>query len=125
MAEEHHAEGAMAAFEAVLEIAAQVIDVIGILILLIAAAKFVLGYVGFELDRVRGLECVGRIRDIRLALGSYILLALEFMIISDVIHSALSRTLDDFIILGALVLVRSAISFFLSLDLKDVRAEAE
>jgi len=45
------------------------------------------------------------------------------MIVSDVIHSALSRTLDDFLILGVLVLIRSALSFFLSLDLKDMREE--
>jgi len=49
------------------------------------------------------------------------LLALEFMIVSDVIHSALSRTLDDFLLLGVLVLIRSVLSFFLSLDLKDTR----
>ncbi|MEO1574280.1 MAG: DUF1622 domain-containing protein [Pseudomonadota bacterium] len=121
----HHGEGAMATFEAALVVAAQVIDIVGILILLVAAAKFVIRYVSFEFARLRGAECVGHIRDMRLVLGSYILLALEFMIISDVIHSALSRTLDDFIILGALVLVRSAISFFLSMDLKDVRAEGE
>ena len=125
MPEHHEPQGAMATLEAVLAFAAQIIDLIGILILLIAAARFVVRYVGFEFARLRGAECVGRIRDMRLVLGSYILLALEFMIISDVIHSALSRTLDDFIILGALVLVRSAISFFLSLDLKDARAESE
>ncbi len=106
-----------------LELAAQSIDLIGIAILLIAAVKFLWRYARFEFARFRGIESVFQIRDMRLCLGSYILLALEFMIVSDVIHSALSRTLDDFLILGVLVLIRSALSFFLSLDLKDVREE--
>ncbi|MDJ0861956.1 MAG: DUF1622 domain-containing protein [Gammaproteobacteria bacterium] len=106
-----------------LELAAQSIDFIGIAILLIAALKFLLRYAKFELARFRGIESVFQIRDMRLCLGSYILLALEFMIVSDVIHSALSRTLDDFLILGVLVLIRLALSFFLSLDLKDMREE--
>lgn len=109
--------------EAPLEFAAESVDLIGIAILLIAAVKFLLHYAGFEIARFRGIECVFQIRDMRLRLGSYILLGLEFMIISDVIHSALSRTLDDFLILGVLVLIRSALSFFLSLDLKDTREE--
>jgi len=106
-----------------LEFAAQSIDLIGIAILLIAALKFLLRYAIFEFARSRGIESVFQIRDMRLCLGSYILLALEFMIVSDVIHSALSRTPDDFLILGVLVLIRSALSFFLSLDLKDMREE--
>ncbi|NKB68998.1 MAG: DUF1622 domain-containing protein [Candidatus Latescibacteria bacterium] len=108
-----------------LEYAAASIDLIGIAILLIAAVKFLFHYAAFEIGRVRGFECVFQIRDLRLRLGSYILLALEFMIISDVIHSALSRTLDDFLILGAVVLIRSALSFFLGLDLKDTREQQE
>ncbi len=106
-----------------LEFAADIVDLIGIAILLIAAVRFLFHYAALEVARVRGLECVFQIRDLRLRLGSYILLALEFLIISDVIDSALSRTLDDFLILGVLVLIRSALSFFLSYDLKETRDE--
>ena len=109
--------------EAPLEIAAQVIDLIGIAILLIAAIRFVSHYAMFEYGRYRGMECVFHIREMRLQLGSYILLALEFMIVSDVIHSAMSRTLDDFLLLGILVVIRTALSFFLGLDVKDSQEE--
>lgn len=109
--------------EAPLEYAAEVVDLIGIAILLATAVRFLIHYVGFEIARVRGLDCVFRIRDMRLRLGSYILLALEFMIISDVVHSALKQTLDGLLGLGMLVLIRSAISFFLGLDLKETRQE--
>jgi len=109
--------------EAPLEYAAQCVDLVGITILLITAVRFLFHYAAFEIARFRHMECVFQIRDMRLRLGSYILLALEFMIISDIIHSALKRTLDDFLVLGILVVIRSVLSFFLSLDLKETREE--
>lgn len=106
-----------------LELLASSIDLIGIAILLIAAVRFLINYARFELARFAGLDCVLQIRDMRLRLGSYILLGLEFMIISDVIHASITRTLDDIFILGGLVLVRSALSFFLGVDLRETREE--
>jgi uncharacterized membrane protein len=109
--------------ETPLEYAAECVELIGIAILLITAVRFLFHYIAFETARVRGMKCVFQIRDMRLRLGSYLLLALEFMIISDIIHTALKRTLDDFFVLGILVVIRSALSFFLSLDLKETREE--
>ncbi len=57
----------------------------------------------------------------RLRLGSYILLALEFIIISDVINTAISRDVDDLLALGLLVLIRVALSFFLGQELNEVK----
>lgn len=93
--------------------------------MLIAAVKFVIQYAKFEYGRIRGMACVYQIREMRLQLGSHILLALEFMIVSDIIHSALSRTLDDLMVLGALVVIRTALSFFLGLELKHAQQEPE
>ena len=69
--------------ETVLETIAFVIDLIGIAILVYAALKFIAHFLAFEIKQLRGLECVEGIRDMRLRLGSYILLSLEFIIISD------------------------------------------
>ena len=109
--------------EVALEWAASGIDLIGIAILLIAAVRFLFNYARFEIAQFQGMECVLQIREMRMRLGSYILLSLEFVIISDVIHAALSRTLDDILVLGGLVLVRSALSFFLGLDLKEAKED--
>ena len=109
--------------DAPLEVAADVVDLVAIAILLIAAVRFLVHYIGIEIARVGGMDCLFQIRELRLRLGSYIMLALEFMIISDVIHSALSRTLDDFLMLGILVLIRSALSFFLGRELKEAEQE--
>ncbi len=107
----------------VLEMIAFAIDLVGIAILIFAALKFIAHFVGFEIKRLRGLECVEAIRDMRLRLGSYILLSLEFIIISDVILTAISRNVDDLLALGLLVLIRVVLSFFLGRELNEVKAQ--
>ena len=107
----------------VLETIAVAIDLVGIAILVYAALKFIVNFLAFEIKRLRGLECVERIRDLRLRLGSYILLSLEFIIVSDVINTAISRTVDDLLALGLLVIIRIALSFFLGRELNEVKAQ--
>ncbi len=51
-------------------------------------------------------------------LGSYLLLGLEFMIAADIIHTVMDPTIDALIILGAIVTIRTVISYFLNLELK-------
>ena len=55
-------------------------------------------------------------------LGGYLLAALEFMIVSDILHTVITRELEDLLFLGLLVVIRTAISFFLGLELKEVEA---
>ncbi len=107
----------------ILEMIAVAIDLVGIAILVYAALRFVVHFLGFEIKRLRGLECVEAIRDMRLRLGSYILLSLEFIIISDVILTAISRNVDDLLALGLLVLIRVVLSFFLGRELNEVKAK--
>jgi len=109
--------------ETILEMIAFAIDLVGIAILVYAALRFVVHFLGFEIKRLRGLECVEGIRDMRLRLGSYILLSLEFIIISDVILTAISRNVDDLLALGLLVLIRVVLSFFLGRELDEVKAQ--
>ncbi len=56
--------------------------------------------------------------DVRVGLGPLILLALEFLIVSDVLHSIASRTLEDLAIVGAVVVVRVLMAFFLDKELE-------
>ena len=55
----------------------------------------------------------------RMELGRYILSALELLIVSDIIHTALSLALADLLFLGFLVLIRSMISFFLNREIRE------
>ena len=109
--------------KAVLETIAVAIDLVAIALLLFGAVKFLVHYLGLEIKRLGGLECVDGIQNLRLGLGSYILLSLEFMIVSDVIQSALSRNLDDFLLLGLIVIIRTVLSFFLARELNEVKAQ--
>ena len=107
----------------VLETIALTIDLVGIAIVVYAALKFLVHFLGFEIKRLRGLACVEAIRDLRLQLGSYILLSLEFIIISDIIMTGISRNMDDLLALGLLVIIRVVLSFFLGRDLNEVKAQ--
>lgn len=62
-------------------------------------------------------RCEG-LHSLRGWMGRYILLGLEFMIVSDLIHSFLSPDLDSLFKLGLIVVIRTAISFFLGKELE-------
>lgn len=106
-----------------LELLALAVDGVGYTILLLTVVKFVIRYVSFEFKRVRGFDCARHFQDIRLELLSHIILAIDFMVISDVIHSGLVETRESLITLGLFVLIRSVLAFFLGIDMKDVREE--
>ncbi len=109
--------------ETVLETIAFAVDLVGIAILVYTAVKFVAHFLSFEFKQRQGLDCVEGIRDMRLRLGSYILLSLEFIIISDIIMTGISRNMDDLLALGLLVIIRVVLSFFLGRDLNEFKAQ--
>ena len=61
----------------------------------------------------------------RTILGTYILTGLEFMIASDIIHTVITREFSDLIFVGLLVLIRTAISFFLGCEILEIQHENE
>lgn len=104
-----------------LEHAAEFIDLIGIVIVLygfvISLIKLLRMEAGRWLGRNGGIvEC----EHVRLELGTYILLGIEFMIASDIINTVISRTIDSLIFVAALVVIRTAISFFLGRELAEL-----
>ena len=105
-----------------LEYAAAAIDLFAILLLLVGAARFMLGVAKAELSRDDRRRLRGTNRE-RVELGRYILAGLELLIVSDIIHTALSLALADLLYLGVLVLIRSLISFFLDRELGALRHE--
>ena len=104
--------------------AASLIDVLSILLLLIGAARFVVWMVRAELFSAGGDQRLEGQNLARLELGRYILAGLELLIVADVIHTALSLTIESILFLGALVLIRSAISWFLDRELSRLQSGA-
>jgi uncharacterized membrane protein len=105
-----------------LEWASAGIDLAAIAIMLIGAFRFILGFAAAEV-RADAAARVQGIDGNRMELGRYILAALELLIVSDIIHTALSFQLKDLLFLGLLVLIRSVISFFLDREIREIRAE--
>ena len=97
------------------------IDILAIVVMGLGALRFAIGFVAAEARR--GDERLRRMNIARLELGRYILAGLEVLIVSDIIHTALSLAFGDLIFLGLLVLIRSAVSFFLTREIKDLKHE--
>jgi uncharacterized membrane protein len=57
---------------------------------------------------------------IRIKLGSYLVLALEFFIAGDIIKTIITPTWQGLGILGAVVVIRTLLSYFLVKDLKKI-----
>ncbi|WP_299359470.1 DUF1622 domain-containing protein [uncultured Paracoccus sp.] len=105
-----------------IEWTATAIDLFAIAVLLVGAFRFILGVLRAEFNR-RPDERVKGINSERVELGRYILAGLEILIVSDIIHTAVSLAMADLVYLGLLVLIRSVISFFLERELEAVRRE--
>lgn len=67
---------------------------------------------------------LGNLNSARSILGVYILTGLEFMIASDIIHTVITREFTDLIFVGLLVLIRTAISFFLGKEIQEIEHKA-
>jgi len=60
---------------------------------------------------------------VRCGLGVKLVFALELMIISDLFHTIISRSVDDLILVGGLVVIRTAISYFLNKEIQEVNSD--
>ena len=71
-------------------------------------------------------DAKSRIRNLQLArcdLGMKLVFALELMIVSDLLQTIVSRSVDDLIFLGGLVVIRTTIAYFLGKEIQEVHAE--
>jgi len=100
-------------------------DLVGLSIIVVglstAAGRWVLVEVGLLRHRGDGMRRWSRLHGVRVFLGTYILMGLEFMIVSDIIHSFLHPELEGLYVLGLVVVIRTAISFFLEKEIAGAR----
>ena len=87
---------------------------------------FLRGLVAFAMAETGpGASRRDRLQAVRCALGTYLLIGLEFMIVSDILHSCVHRDFKSLGELGALVAIRTVISFFLGRELEMVHRVEE
>jgi uncharacterized membrane protein len=56
--------------------------------------------------------------EIRLYLGNFLALGLEFQIGADILSTAVAPTLDEVVLLGAIVVIRTVLNYFLWKELE-------
>ena len=105
--------------ERFIEVSALVVDIGGSMVML---TGFVLSVASVVVGGVRrsGPDPYQRIQETRCTLGGYLALGLELMIISDVLHTVVTRSLEDLAFLGGLVVIRTVIAFFLGREIKEI-----
>jgi uncharacterized membrane protein len=63
--------------------------------------------------------------EIRLSLGRYLALGLEFQIGSDILATAVTPTLEEVALLAAIVVIRTVLNYFLSKEIEHERQQLE
>lgn len=61
--------------------------------------------------------------EIRIKMGQYLALGLEFLLGKDILESIINPTWEGLGMLGSIVVIRTVITFFLERELKEIREE--
>ena len=72
----------------------------------------------FDLARRRGRAVLNK-EAIRLELGRSLALALEFQLGADILGTSLDPTLQDILVLGAIVILRTVLNYFLGQEIRE------
>ncbi|UUV99091.1 DUF1622 domain-containing protein [Vagococcus luciliae] len=102
-----------------------VLNAFSVIILLVGVAKAIVDFTKNEFGSGTREEISFRNNKIKLYLGSYILLSLEVLIASDIIETILNPSTQDIVILGGIVVIRTAISYFLGKEIEQTHNEEE
>ncbi|GGZ87570.1 membrane protein [Ignatzschineria indica] len=107
------------------ELLVDILNGFSILVLLIGVIKAAFGFIRNECSREDRFAIAQKNNGIKVYLGSYILLSLEILIASDIIETIMNPSIDDMLILGGIVVIRTAISYFLGKEIEAGNAERE
>jgi uncharacterized membrane protein len=86
---------------------------------LVVGVATVRGMALFVMDLVRARGGPVPKEAIRLSLGRSLALALEFQVGADILGTALDPTLNDILVLAAVVVLRTTLNFFLGRELRE------
>ncbi len=112
----------MESMQRVLQVVVWAISVAGAVVVLWGIAESVAGFIMMKLARA-GKDAIQESEAIRQRLGAHLLLGLEIFIAADIISSVASPTWDRVGILASIVAVRTVLSYFLRMEIKQgVRA---
>jgi uncharacterized membrane protein len=94
------------------------IGALGVLVISCGVASGLVRFVQSEFRAVRGLDVEAARKGLRRLLGYYLLLGLEFLIAADIIDTLMKPSVQDLVFLGAIVLIRTVISYSLNAEMR-------
>ena len=105
----------------VLHVIVEIIDLIGVAVLIFGFIKIFLKYLKTEFKNIAHTP-FRMLQRIRCEMGIYILLGLDFLIVSDIIQTILDLNIEEIIKLSALILLRTIISYFLGKEIIEIES---
>lgn len=102
----------------IINIVSLCLNIVGALIVLLGTAVSLVEFLRKEI--FERAEVVRLNEAIRIKLGSYLVLGLEFFIAGDIVKTIITPTWESLGILGAIVVIRTILSYFLTKDLKKI-----
>ncbi|KYC53714.1 MAG: hypothetical protein AMQ22_00100 [Candidatus Methanofastidiosum methylothiophilum] len=108
-------------FVLIVEYIAWSIGLIGIIVIVYGSIVSAIKFLKVEHKRINGKISLKDTDILRLTLGTYLLLGLEFLIAADIIRTILKPNIEEVAILGAIVAIRTVINYFLDIEIEEVQ----
>lgn len=102
---------------------------VDVLVRLVEAAGALVVFAGAIIAAARFLWRAARERltatfaEVRVDLGYYLLLGLDFQLASDVLRTAIAPTMEQIKVLAAIAAIRTALNYFLTREIRDARED--
>ncbi|HIW06912.1 MAG TPA: DUF1622 domain-containing protein [Candidatus Ignatzschineria merdigallinarum] len=102
----------------IVEYIVHALNAFSVIILLVGVIKAAFDFIRNEFSKGDHFEIATKNNGIKIYLGSYILLSLEVLIASDIIETIMNPSIEDMLILAGIVVIRTAISYFLGKEIE-------
>jgi uncharacterized membrane protein len=102
---------------------ASAISIISVGVVIYGTAIAFFSFLANELRRAKGKYSIHQLRVLRADLGTYLLLGLELLIASDILKTIVEPGLQELLILGGIVALRTVLSFFLDREIRLLELE--
>jgi len=95
------------------------ISILSLVVIAYGSILAVLNFVNNELGRFSGKFSMMRLNFVKINFGYYLLLGLDFLIAADLVRTILENTMQDLMILGLSVVIRTLLSYFLGREINE------
>jgi len=105
---------------------ASVISIASVSVVIYATLIAFVSFLKNELARVTKRKfTIHQVRVLRADLGTYLLLGLELLIASDIIKTIIEPGVQELVLLGGIVVLRTVLSFFLDREIRMIEQESK